>query len=228
MDAGLLAAGIGESDLLGIRQGDLTRGASGTRVAVVPSMSVSSLPRTCSNFWAMIQTVEPPDLGPGPRAGVLSVAELNGKLRTWFAPMGLTSSTERSLRATALLYHDHHDEAHDLVQDGVESDVSLIHAILHRREPDFWNSKYWFRRVLDHPIYRTLANRVAALAGDDVCRELAHRLTVAGIFDPFLFVDEIERVSLGRTRSEEALFLKRVQQAEFEVLAEHLLKPVSS
>jgi hypothetical protein len=38
------------------------------------------------------------------------------------------------------------DTAHSIVQ--VMSDVNAmwIHAYLHRKEPDEWNAKYWYRR----------------------------------------------------------------------------------
>jgi hypothetical protein len=37
-----------------------------------------------------------------------------------------------------------------------------VHAIMHRREPDPWNSKYWWRRVGAHPCFPELARRAGA------------------------------------------------------------------
>src|SRR5262245_35001335 len=54
------------------------------------------------------------------------------------------------------LYHDFLDESHSISQDLHTVEGSYWHAIMHRREPDYWNSKYWFRRVGDHPIYDKL------------------------------------------------------------------------
>lgn len=125
--------------------------------------------------------------------------------------------------AMALLYHDHHNEAHDRVQDLVDPEGALIHAILHRREPDFWNARYWFRRVSDHPIYRVITPSLAELAIDNQAQALLKRLTLGGWMDPLAFVDACEEVHEGLGTVSEPTFLRRVQQIEFEALVEHLL-----
>jgi hypothetical protein len=49
------------------------------------------------------------------------------------------------------LRFDYLDESHKLSQ-GIETPTgSFWHAIMHRREGDFSNSKYWWRRVGKHP-----------------------------------------------------------------------------
>lgn len=51
------------------------------------------------------------------------------------------------LRAAIWLYVDELDRSHDLSQ-GIENEIGAFwHGIMHRREGDFWNSKYWFRRA---------------------------------------------------------------------------------
>src|SRR5262245_42612875 len=50
------------------------------------------------------------------------------------------------------LYHDGLDESHAISQDLDTAEGSFWHAIMHRREPDAWNSKYWWRRVGDHAV----------------------------------------------------------------------------
>jgi hypothetical protein len=60
-------------------------------------------------------------------------------------------------RAAAWLLHDYHDQCHKICQDIATPSGSYWHAILHRREPDYDNAKYWFRRVGSHPVLARLA-----------------------------------------------------------------------
>jgi hypothetical protein len=53
-------------------------------------------------------------------------------------------------RAGLLLWNDDLDAAHQIVQH--ESEINNFwHAILHRREADFSNARYWWNRVGTHP-----------------------------------------------------------------------------
>jgi hypothetical protein len=38
------------------------------------------------------------------------------------------------------------DTAHSIVQHMSDVAAMWIHAYLHRKEPDIWNAKYWYRR----------------------------------------------------------------------------------
>jgi len=54
------------------------------------------------------------------------------------------------------LHHDFFDESHAISQDLDTIEGSYWHGILHRREPDYGNAKYWFQRVGEHPIHEEL------------------------------------------------------------------------
>jgi hypothetical protein len=104
------------------------------------------------------------------------------------------------------LYFNFLDESHKISQDDEsDPDRNFWHAIMHRREPDPSNSKYWWRRVGSHPVL----NRLAELAPG-----LGYTYT-----NPFDFVDFCECVRETGTPSEEVA--KKVQLLEWQLLFDH-------
>src|SRR5437588_4341020 len=69
-------------------------------------------------------------------------------------------------RAGMWLLFDFLDESHAISQELHTPEGSYWHGLLHRREPDFSNSAYWFRRVGAHSIYEPLRVEAARLAAD--------------------------------------------------------------
>jgi hypothetical protein len=55
--------------------------------------------------------------------------------------------TNAPLEAALWLYVDELDRSHEVSQTIETPTGSLWHGIMHRREGDFWNSKYWFRKA---------------------------------------------------------------------------------
>lgn len=51
------------------------------------------------------------------------------------------------LQAAAYLYLDDLERSHAISQSVGTEEGALWHGIMHRREGDFWNSKYWFRHA---------------------------------------------------------------------------------
>jgi hypothetical protein len=56
-----------------------------------------------------------------------------------------------ALQAGLWLYVDELDRSHSISQDMKDATGSYWHAIMHRREGDFSNSRYWFHKAGKHP-----------------------------------------------------------------------------
>ncbi|MSU59828.1 MAG: hypothetical protein EXS35_16955 [Pedosphaera sp.] len=163
----------------------------------------------------LLATAEHAALGPGPRAGVKSEAELARDLKPILAEASLSTDERELIRALVLLWHDHLDAAHTISQAIENPGGSLVHAIMHRREPDFWNSKYWWRRVGKHPCFPELARRVTALLDSRNESALLAKLAPRGEWDACAFVDACERAG---DRDD---LLREIQRIEFFVALEH-------
>ncbi len=166
----------------------------------------------------MLATPEPPELGPGPRPGVQSELELTEKLQEFFRAGKLPAEKQELVRALVFLWHDHLESAHVIAQDIDTVDGAFVHAIVHRREPDYGNAKYWFRRVGKHPAFGELSSGVGSLLEQRGNRDLGQLLLPNGQWDPFAFVDACEQVKRKATHDE--ALLREIQRIETENLLE--------
>ena len=160
------------------------------------------------------------DLGPGkPRADARSaLARLTPESITAPHPVK-DMDMARACLAALWLRHDFLDESHRISQDIENPSGSFWHGILHRREGDFGNAKYWFRRVGSHPIFEPLAHYSRELAANGEAPAAANCLISQTEWDPFAFVDLCQRAQTGGP-SLEAL-AKGIQQREWELLFDH-------
>jgi hypothetical protein len=113
------------------------------------------------------------------------------------------------------LFHDFLDESHNISQDLHTAEGSFWHAILHRREPDYWNAKYWFRRVGPHPIGESL--RAASIQLDH--ERVWPALHISNKWDATAFVDLCEKHADPNSSGHD--FCRKVQQAEWNLLFEY-------
>jgi hypothetical protein len=164
----------------------------------------------------IFNTAEEPALGPERRKGTKTIAQIDGVLGAGGHPL---------VRATVLLWHDHLDEAHAIAQDIENVDGSYLHGIVHRREPDYSNAKYWFRRVGRHRCFEDLADAAYAILDLTFYEhdKPAPPLIVEGKWDPFAFIDTCETASRGKGDDDLIKALRQIQAAELSILLKDFL-----
>jgi hypothetical protein len=110
------------------------------------------------------------------------------------------------------LYFSCEPEAHAIAQDLNTTEGSFWHGIVHRQEPDAFNSGYWFRQVGRHAIFPVLRDE-ARRCGYDSGTE----------WDPLAFIDYCEAARVRPGSKEEALAM-RVQLVEWQLLFDYCVR----
>lgn len=136
----------------------------------------------------------------------------------------ITKVDEIAIRAGLFQWHDFLDESHELSQSiegqGENQLGDYWHAIMHRREPDYSNAKYWFRRIGNQPTWRDLrlhADAVLAECSDPEAAVWRDRLQAGSKWNPLAFVDLCEECAADET-SDLAIAARRIQYAEMYLL----------
>jgi hypothetical protein len=147
-----------------------------------------------------------------PRLPALGPGSPNEPMRTKLTAFAFGGSDmARCVHSLLWLHHDFLDESHEISQGIHTPTGSYLHAVMHRREPDAFNSKYWWRRVGSHPVLASL---------------LAQAPQVGFAYtNPFDFVDFCERVR-GTNTSDEDL-AKQVQLLELQLVLEFCCRAAS-
>ena len=117
------------------------------------------------------------------------------------------------------LWHDWLDESHTISQSLHSPTGSFWHAIMHRREGDFSNSKYWYARCQNHPVLAQLANNASQLLHSLPADKALLRL-MSGGWNPNAFVDLVESVEADPKNPKHAPAIS-LQQLEWRLLFDH-------
>lgn len=197
------------------------------RTSVVLSRIVSDTALNSETLWRQLIEAAPGEVWTGSlptvRPAVRNVWPALAPARPqipWLAKSihkvkGVTPRQTTLLRAGLYLMHDFLDESHTQSQsmEG-DNDADLWHAIMHRREPDSPNAKYWYRSVGRHPILTDLVSQAIPIL---------NRAGITGFsqttWDAARFVDLCERVE--REDSPANLAVREVQWLEMSLNLAH-------
>jgi hypothetical protein len=120
------------------------------------------------------------------------------------------------------LWHDWLDESHRICQAIETPSGSFWHAIMHRREGDFSNSKYWYARAGRHEVYPAISSNAVDMLNPLPLDKAWVRLTNGG-WNPEQFVDLVRDASADAVDPRRPV-LVNLQQLEWRMLFDHCVR----
>ncbi len=137
-----------------------------------------------------------------------------------FAPNAIVDTAmARACLAGLWLHHNFLEESHQISQSIATPTGSYWHGLMHRREPDFSNSKYWFHRVGEHPIFAPLRLAAVKLAAANTQEIATDFLLSQSRWDPFRFIDLCENCVHHQSPAE--TLCRRIQRVEWNLLFDY-------
>ncbi len=128
----------------------------------------------------------------------------------------------KAIKSGLLLWNDALDVSHTISQDLLNPTGSYWHGIMHRREPDYSNAKYWFGRVGTHPIFPVLRERTRTLLKEiqnpsPALTAMAQTIEENAQWDAYQFIDWCQAAESSGD-ADVMLFLQQVQAEEIKLL----------
>jgi hypothetical protein len=159
-------------------------------------------------------------LGPGsPNAKAKSALSALAVERAFYPHKIVDLNMAKACLSAIWLRHDYLDESHRISQSIDTPTGSYWHGIMHRREGDFSNSKGWFRKVGEHPVFEPLRAAASNLSSASNFHESAAFLVNQPKWEPFRFIDLCEACIKGSSPAE--TLCRQVQKGEWELLFDY-------
>lgn len=173
----------------------------------------------CENGYRLVPLVPcEPVIGKGLKLLTrLSTKEL-------FSPSEIAAFEDaRCIQSLLYLYFSDLNSSHQISQSIPSVTGSFLHGIMHRQEPDFPNSKYWFRKVKQHAVFpqlRKIAPQILNGDRDTTGAKLCDEICGFEDWEPFWFIDKCQmayQASMGDLEQK----LMEIQRLEWQLLFDY-------
>jgi len=170
----------------------------------------------------LIEQSEICPLGPGkPDQAVFATLERMRPEDLSGSPIADRSMANACLSGLWLLYN-HLERSHEISQAIKNETGSYWHGIMHRREPDYSNAKYWFRQTGNHPAMDELNATATKMAQGETLDDSTQFLTEGPDWDPYAMVDACQSAESGRSRNRE--LLQKIADQEWKILFDYCFR----
>jgi hypothetical protein len=190
----------------------------------------------------LLDGVQPEQLLAAPGTSLVAAYAMLAGLWLWHDGLNecheIVQKSPEDLRSAALNLHSkssetspkvgsaqfvENDKASDkrYLQD-MTSTLAFWHAIMHRREGDFSNSKYWYRQTGAHPAMPVIAAQAGPIVGGAPADIGLLKVVVSG-WNPMAFVDYVESAHRGGDESKKRI-ARELQVIEWRTLFDYCVR----
>ena len=115
------------------------------------------------------------------------------------------------VRAGLFYYHNALEDAHKEAQKGEGDLASYWHGMVHRREGDFENARYWMRRAGEQPVFQEMQHRAS---------DGSPHMSRQANWDPYLFINLCEQYKYGEVEYKKEI--GHLQKVEFAAIFDYV------
>ncbi len=151
-----------------------------------------------------------------------STSEVSVAVEALFKDLRSSGKQKQLTEAALLIWHDRLDDAHVIAQDLNDKTGAYLHSIIHRREPDFSNARYWLHRIGAHPSWARFRASLKSLGGAAPDETILLTIERDGTFNAESLLQKAEAI---RKSNSDTTILRKLQAAELLAILSELAEP---
>ncbi len=160
--------------------------------------------------------VSVPGLDSKARADRLDSETIDTELHKLWHARVLPEWSERQTKCLLLLWHDYMELSHHIADEERTTDFIYIHAMIHRREGDIYNSRFWFRHLdMCHIVISNITKEVRTYLTEKDETQLLDRFVKNDGWLPLEFLEEVSKASKLKPSDPFVKLLRDIQTIEF-------------
>lgn len=160
------------------------------------------------------------------RDGRPEVEAIKARLHEIWREGVLPKWSEKHVNCLTLLWFDYLELAHQIADEEKSTEFYYFHAMIHRRERDFFNARFWFRQTdRRHVVFAEIAREVRKYLTQKGDQQLLECLIRDEEWVPLEFLEEILKGFKMDPTSEFVQKLRDIQTIEFACWFKYLSTP---
>lgn len=160
------------------------------------------------------------------REGIPDVESIDARLKEIWKEDILPEWSEKHVRCLTLVWFDYLELAHQIADEERSTEFCYFHAMIHRRERDFFNARFWFRQTdRRHVVFANITDEVRKYLNQKGDQQLLESLIRNDEWSPLEFLEEVVKGFKMEPTSEFVRKLQDIQTIEFACWFKYLSIP---